>query len=112
MKTSNKARGAWSSVAIQNLKASGLTGETLEKAIAAVKFGFKSTPKVLKIPRPVAKRIGEVLARDKRVVVIVMKKGGLGVFTYEGYNIRVAHPGKHMIRKGGVTEPQPEAVPA
>lgn len=76
---------------ISRLRKSGLKGESLEKAIAAVK-GAKASGTPVKIPKAVREEIGAILARGEKAVVTRGQKGAVRAYAMKGY--------ENLVEKG------------
>lgn len=78
-----RAHGAYVATAVRSLRASGLTGKSLEIAIGALTK--QKTTTVVKLPRKVYRTVCDSLSKYERIVVV--NKGGKSfkIYSFEGY---------------------------
>ena len=72
-------------VYVGRLRKSGLAGEALQKAIAAVKGRVSHAADPVKIPKASVKSIGEILGKGERAVVTLSRNETIRVYSLDGY---------------------------
>lgn len=106
------SNGAYASAMVKRLKKSGLKGNDLATAIAAIKGDLVTEVKTL--PRRIVKRIGQELAASRRAVVVLGTGGGIKVYSLDGYlrSQASAHKNRPWEHKNASVERKAEAAAA